>query len=107
MRKYFWFAQFFVASSLAGLLLSGCGNVSAQEEQWKPGLGATLFDLAPKESDGPETTYKSYKDAWDCGYSKTPSACEKVPVHHVACEDKSRFLLQSEDGKWHCLKLTP
>jgi hypothetical protein len=24
---------------------------------------------------------------------------------HRECEDKSRFMLMSEDGKWHCLKL--
>ena len=24
---------------------------------------------------------------------------------HYVCTDKSRFLLMSEDGKWHCLKL--
>jgi hypothetical protein len=135
MRNSFWFAQFFVLSSLAGLLLSGCGNVAAQskdritlngqspprgtvitcvvlETGWKCDDGTSnghpdVFDVVPTEWDGPDTTYKSELAAFDCGYNKTPSACEKVPVHHIGCASKSRFLLQSEDGRWHCLKLMP
>ena len=30
---------------------------------------------------------------------------ERNMADHYQCEDTSRFLLMSEDGKWHCLRL--
>ena len=36
--------------------------------------------------------------------STTVTQCTKR-VHMRVCADKSRFLLMSEDGKWHCLAL--
>jgi len=50
------------------------------------------FDVPPKQWDDPYRVEIN---------SDPPSTTE----HHIACEDKSRFLLQSEDGKWHCLAL--
>jgi len=48
------------------------------------------FDVQPKQWDDPYRVEIN---------SDPPPTTE----HHIACEDKSRFLLQSEDGKWHCL----
>lgn len=44
-------------------------------------------------------------DWWkeDCPNAKTQTVC----THHYSCADKSRFLLQSVDQKWHCLRLGP
>jgi len=59
------------------------------------------FDVPPKEWDGPELD-------WGCQPSEESTVCmdTRIARHHRACEDKSRFLLMSEDGKWHCLALT-
>ena len=58
-------------------------------------------DIAPKEWDGPEQVWAPCKTGVIC------SGDTVMLLHHIACEDKSRFLLQSEDNKWHCLKFWP
>jgi hypothetical protein len=84
-------AQFCFASSLAVLLLNGCSNVGAQQVV----IGD---DQAPKEWDTTEDSY---------GINTSPPPPKTFQLHHVECTNKSRFKMQSEDGKWHCLKLTP
>ena len=122
MRK-FWFAQYLVGSSLAVLLLNGCGNVAAHnlESHWDCEMVGTnpcpapkwQIDVRPKEWDGPEKVRdtEKWKDlcatfSRDGDMPKTDAICGRL-VHHRDCVDESRFKLMSEDGKWHCLKLTP
>lgn len=134
MRKSFWIAQFFALCSLAGLLLSGCGNVAAQQKKEEPELwcngtdactdkmrqfgNPTMgpVDVPPKEWNGPDRL-RDAELKLVCADSAKPFlseeqkaiaeiACEE-PVHHRTCEDTSRFLMQSVDKQWHCLKLTP
>ena len=61
-------------------------------------FGPAPFDVPPKEWDGPDM---------EEGPCPIGFACmdNKVPVHHRTCTDKSRFLLMSEDNRWHCLAL--
>lgn len=54
------------------------------------------FDVAPKEWDSQEYAKGEPVDAIGV-----------FTVHHAVCEDKTRFLLTSEDGKKHCLRLVP
>jgi hypothetical protein len=66
----------------------------------------TPFDVPPVETDGPDTNADINQNACsgDVTWDGQSQWCEKK-VHHRACADKSRFLLMSEDGKWHCLAL--
>lgn len=62
------------------------------------------FDVPPKEWDERQAT-----GIMDCHATNPPgNLAECKPyyetVHRRSCEDKSRFLLMSEDGVWHCLK---
>jgi hypothetical protein len=68
----------------------------------------TPFDVPPVEWDGPDTLGSRYEKEWKepCRdrVGETQPPC-KTKIHHRVCADKSRFLLMSEDGKWHCLRL--
>jgi hypothetical protein len=99
---------------LAVLAVVIVGAVGARQEKSNPiiisdgeclGEGNTkcILDMPPKEWDGPG-------QHWETQCDETSHNCMYIgpaPDHHIACEDKSRFLLPSEDGKWHCLKLVP
>jgi hypothetical protein len=56
------------------------------------------FDVAPKET---KSTWCADHGAIDCGFDPQDS---EITIHRT-CEDKSRFLLMSADGRWHCLDL--
>jgi len=69
---------------------------------------AAPFDVKPKEWDTVE--HSGYEC---CGSGATAEAADrdlswKFPgkrVHHRTCADPTRFLLMSEDKRWHCLAL--
>ena len=67
------------------------------------------FDVPPKEWDGPDTHAANTCPPPD-EHGKI-GACTAIYIeektHHVACEDKTRFLLTDESGKKHCLRLVP
>jgi hypothetical protein len=61
------------------------------------------FDVPPVETHGPDTTTD-----YDCR-KWAESGCTELPTRltlHRTCADKTRFLMFSEDGKWHCLALS-
>jgi len=68
-------------------------------------------DVPPKEWDTTEHNldYDSCMFTGGC-FNTLPMPQRPDPnikVHHMECEDKTRFLLHSEDGKAHCLRLVP
>jgi len=66
------------------------------------------FDVPPKEWD---TKFETGVEPIECNPPMPKGSylsCGKPIfnyVHHRSCMDKSRFLLQNESGKWHCLAL--
>lgn len=57
-------------------------------------IARSLFDVPPKEWDGPDTE-NSCQNVPNCdGFM--------LPVHHRTCADPKRALLMSEDKVWHC-----
>lgn len=78
-----------------------CPAESSGTLTWKP-LENAPFDVPPKEWD--EAPIKDRMECRQVGIAE--STCDyPKPVHHRTCEDKRRFLLMSEDSKWHCLLL--
>jgi len=64
----------------------------------------TPFDVPPVQS-ARYGEFVHYEDCSAHGLKRANSEwCEK-PIIERACTDKYRFLLMSEDGKWHCLRL--
>ena len=68
--------------------------------KWTPPL--------PENWDGHET-YENLSCKLQGAYDTTDKMCIDGKVYKSTisrtCEDKSRFLLMSEDNKWHCLNL--
>ena len=73
------------------------------------------FDVPPKETtewEPPLPTTLKGDNSW-CeltpGVDMSRDVCfagvVHHHVHHRTCKDKSRFLLMSEDSRWHCLAL--
>ena len=61
------------------------------------------FDVPPHEWDTEEKMPEGYY-VCDNGQALCTGPRKE---HHRECTDKSRFLLMSEDEKWHCLALVP
>jgi hypothetical protein len=64
------------------------------------------FDVPPVVTKGPDSHFVT-SCAKDKEGNEGPCFSDyRELTTHIACADKSRFLLQSEDGKYHCLALT-
>lgn len=76
------------------------------------------LDVPPREWDVDQkrTGFEWHGEGVGCSYDALPGSCKPkdsdfpsfewiVRTHHRECVDKSRFLLMSEDGRWHCLAL--
>lgn len=77
------------------LVVCGCGKVMAQNAP---------LDVAPIE----HREFMGFKDCHAVGdgnMTQCDTPLYDNPTHE--CADKSRFLLMSEDGRWHCLALAP
>jgi len=85
--------------------------IQVATRNWQlPGIvsESEIRDIAPKEWDTDE-----HNPLGNCLHNgqcfssmpMPPDPPETIIVHHVECEDKTRFKLQSEDGRIHCLRL--
>lgn len=63
-----------------------------------------VIDVAPLEWAGPDTRW-DYSGCPPPEYAVVCVPTKTIPVKHRTCGDASRFLVQSEDRKWHCLAL--
>jgi hypothetical protein len=76
---------------------------------------APPFDVPPVETKTPniwvgwwnkENIGKHlHETGLDTSFSIVPLTQDSAQEYKLTCTDKSRFLLMSEDGRWHCLKL--
>jgi hypothetical protein len=72
--------------------------------------GGVAIDVSPKQWDGPDRHHvnrcgPSGINTLDGGEIQICNDDSIELVHHMTCTEKSRFLMASEDGKWHCLAL--
>ena len=95
--KLFWILL--VLTSLVALGITEW-DVQAQEK-----TSPSSFDVPPKEIPGPVSVMLNCKHA-DTKTGVVSGCTEEHYPSTFECEDKSRFLLMSEDGKLHCLNLS-